>query len=143
MKKREIIRTNNVLGDWGEHLAIEVFNSDSSLPNLAPAPGGTENIDAISRKGDRYSIKSITGNITGAFYGLEPKGSNKEDTQKFEYVLICKFDADYTLEMILELDWDLFVKYKRWHSRVQAWNLSITKNLINEGTIIYSANDYS
>lgn len=137
LKAREIIRTNNVVGDLGEHLAIEVFNNNPKLPNLAPAPIGTENIDAISRKGDRYSIKSTTGNSTGVFYGLEPKGSDKKDPKKFEYVLICKFDVDYTLEMILELTWDQFIEYKRWHSRALAWNLSITKELIDAGKIVY------
>ncbi len=138
LKHREIIRTNNVVGDLGEHLAIEVFNNDPSLPNLAPAPIGTENIDAISRKGDRYSIKSTTTNTTGVFYGMEPKGSNKTDAQKFEYVLICKFDGDYTLEMILELTWNQFIEYKKWHSRALAWNLSLTKELIEKGRIVYS-----
>ena len=38
---------------------------------MVPAPVGTENIDAISRKGDRYSIKSTSSNTTGVFYGLE------------------------------------------------------------------------
>ena len=87
LKHRKIIRTNNVVGDLGEHLAIEVFNNDPTLPNLAPAPIGTENIDAISRKGDRYRIKSTTTNTTGVFYGMEPKGSDKKDPKKFEYVL--------------------------------------------------------
>lgn len=137
LKGRDIIRTNNVVGDLGEHLAIEVYNNNTSLPNLAPAPVGTENIDAISKKGDRYSIKSTTSNTTGVFYGLEPKGSTKEDTKKFEYVLICRFDSDYTLHMVLELTWDQFVKYKRWHSRMRAWNLSLTKELIEAGRIVY------
>ena len=58
LKSRGVIRTNNVVGELGEYLAIEYYNNTPSLPNLAAAPIGTENIDAISRKGDRYSIKS-------------------------------------------------------------------------------------
>lgn len=58
LKYRNIIRTNNVIGDLGEYLAISYYNNTAGLPNLSPAPVGTENIDAISRKGDRYSIKS-------------------------------------------------------------------------------------
>ena len=137
LKGRDIIRTNNVVGDLGEHLAIEVFNNNPKLPNLAPAPIGTENIDAISRKGDRYSIKSTTTTTTGVFYGMEPKGSDKSDPKKFEYVLICKFDNDYTLEMILELTWDQFIEYRKWHSRALAWNLSLTKELISKGNTVY------
>lgn len=65
LKRRKIIRTNNVIGDMGEYLAIAHYNNTPGLPNLTPAPVGTENIDAISRKGDRYSIKSTSGNVTG------------------------------------------------------------------------------
>lgn len=108
LKHRNIIRTNNVIGDLGEYLAISYYNNTAGLPNLSPAPVGTENIDAISRKGDRYSIKSTTGHVTGVFYGLEPKGSEKEDQQKFEFVILCKFTENCELEMILEMDWKTF-----------------------------------
>ena len=110
-------------------MPIAHYNNTPGLPNLAPAPIGTENIDAISRKGDRYSIKSTSGNVTGVFYGLEPKGSDMQDIQKFEYVLICKFDEDYDLELILEIGWNAFLRNKHWHSRMQAWNLILTKKL--------------
>ena len=137
LKGREIIRTNNVIGDLGEYLAIEYYNNTAGLPTLAAAPIGTENIDAISRKGDRYSIKSTSGNVTGVFYGLEPKGSTTVDRQKFEYVIICKFSAEYELETILEMDWETFLKHKRWHSRMNAWNLSLTREVYNDCRIIF------
>ncbi len=92
LKRRKVIRTNNIVGELGEYLAIEIYNSKPGLPNLSPAPVGTENIDAISRKGDRYSIKSTSNNTTGVFYGLEEPVSNIPDNQKFEYVIVCKFD---------------------------------------------------
>lgn len=141
LRKREIIRTNNVVGELGEYLAIEYYNKTSKLPNLAPAPVGTENIDAISRKGDRYSIKSTSSNTTGVFYGLEAKGSNKPDEKKFEYVIICKFDDDYELQTILEMDWNTFLLNKKWHSRMMAWNLTLTRKLQGQCTIIYERND--
>lgn len=109
LKARGVIRTNNVIGDLGEYLAVEYYNNTAGLPTLAAAPIGTENIDAISRKGDRYSIKSTSGNVTGVFYGLEPKGSIIRDKQKFEYIIICKFNSDYELEEILEMDWTTFL----------------------------------
>lgn len=137
LKNRSVIRTNNVIGDLGEYLAIEYYNNTASLPTLAVAPVGTENIDAISRKGDRYSIKSTSGNVTGVFYGLEPKGSTTLDKQKFEYVIICRFNNDYELEEILEMDWETFLKHKRWHSRMNAWNLSITKEVCYDCKVIF------
>ena len=142
LRKREIIRTNNVVGDLGEYLAIDYYNKTSGLPNLSPAPVGTENIDAISRRGDRYSIKSASSNTTGVFYGLEPIGSEKVDDKKFEYVIICKFDDDYELQAILEMNWDTFIQNKRWHKRMNAWNLSITRKLCEQCKIIYERQVY-
>jgi len=107
------------------------------LPNLAAAPVGTQNIDAISRSGDRYSIKPTSGHVTGVFYGLEPAGSTQPDQQKFEYVLICKFNENCGLKAIYQLTWPAFLAHKRWHSRMKAWNLTLTKALIADATIIY------
>lgn len=137
LRRREVIRTNNVVGELGEYLAIEMYNNTPGLPNLTKAPVGTENIDAISRKGDRYSIKSTSNTTTGVFYGLEDKDSTVPDKQKFEYVIICKFDDNYELQLILEMDWDTFLLNKRWHSRMHAWNLSLTRKLCQQCKIIY------
>lgn len=137
LKRRKVIRTNNVVGELGEYLAIEIYNNTPGLPNLSPAPVGTENIDAISRKGDRYSIKSTSNNTTGVFYGLEEPESNVPDSQKFEYVIVCKFDDNYELQTVLEMDWDTFLKNKRWHRRMHAWNLSLTKKLREQCEIVY------
>ncbi|WP_346907191.1 hypothetical protein [Faecalicatena orotica] len=137
LKRRKVIRTNNVVGELGEYLAIEIYNSTPGIPNLAPAPVGTENIDAISRKGDRYSIKSTSNTTTGVFYGLEEPGSEVPDRQKFEYVIVCKFDDDYELQTVVEMDWNTFLKNKRWHSRMHAWNLSLTKKLYQQCKVVY------
>ena len=37
LKRRNIIRTNNVVGDLGEYLAIETYNNTPGLPKLSPA----------------------------------------------------------------------------------------------------------
>jgi len=137
LKRREIIRTKNVLGDLAEFLAIEFYRKNHSLPNLQAAPIGTQNVDAISRAGDRYSIKATTGSVTGIFTGLEPKGSQEQDKQKFEYVLICKFDDDYKLKVIYELSWDIFIKHKRWHSTMKAWNISLSREVIADATVYF------
>ena len=79
LKKRGIIRTKNVIGELGEYLSIQYYNNTPGLPNLQAAPIGTQNIDAISINGERYSIKSTSTNLTGVFYGLEPKDSEREN----------------------------------------------------------------
>lgn len=47
LKRRKIIRTNNVIGDMGKYLSIAHYNNTPGLLNLTPAPVGTENIDAM------------------------------------------------------------------------------------------------
>mgnify|MGYP004488640493 CR=1 FL=1 len=137
LKNRGVIRTNNVIGDLGEYLAIAHYNNTPGLPMLAAAPIGTENVDAISRKGDRYSIKATSRGTTGVFYGLEPKGSTAPDRQKFEYVIICRFNGDYELDTILEMDWETFLKHKKWCSRQGAWNIHLNKGVCADSKIIY------
>jgi len=137
LKERGVIRTKNLIGDLGEYLAIEHFNKLPNKSNLNIAPPGTKNIDAISRNGERYSVKSTTGNTTGVFSGLEDPGSEKKDTQKFEYVLVVMFSDNFKLDKILEIDWNLFLKHKKWHGTMKAWNLSITKALLSEAEIVY------
>lgn len=138
LKSRGVIRTSNVIGDLGEYIAIDYYCSTPNLPKLQAAPIGTQNIDAISINGDRYSIKSTSTNKTGVFYGLNAPNSSVPDTQKFEYAIIVKFDKEYQLEGIYELSWDAFIKHKRWHSRMNAWNLTLTKSLISDSKIIYN-----
>ncbi|MET3507878.1 hypothetical protein [Halalkalibacter oceani] len=138
LKKRGIIRSKNLLGDLGEYVAINHYCSTTGLPKLQPAPIGTQNIDAISVKGDRYSIKSTTGKVTGVFYGLNEPNSIEPESQKFEYIIVVKFNEDYILEKIIELNWENFLENKKWHSRMRAWNLTITQKLINDSKVIYS-----
>ncbi len=83
LKQRGVIRTKNLIGDLGEYYAIEYYNNTPGLSKLQAAPSGTQNIDAISRQGERYSIKSTTGNLTGVFYGLNPPNSDEQENQNF------------------------------------------------------------
>lgn len=138
LKKREVIRTKNVTGELGEYLAIKYYNDTPGLPNLEPAPIGTKVIDAISREGKRYSIKSTSSKTTGVFYGLEPKDSSVDDERIFEYVIICRFGDDFRLEEILEMDWNTFLETKKWHTTMKAWNLNLTQEVCQKCDVIYS-----
>lgn len=138
LKNRNIIRTKNIIGDLGEYLSIYYYNNTPGLPNLQAAQAGTQNVDAISRKGERYSIKSTSTNLTGVFYGLNEINSKKPEKQKFEYVIIVIFKEDFVLDKIIEINWDQFLKFKKWHKTARAWNLTISKNLIQESKIIFS-----
>lgn len=139
LKKRNIIRTKNITGELGEYIVVDYYRNNPKLPNLQFAPPSTENIDAISTKGERYSIKTITNNgSTGVFYGLPSIDSNEIPIQKFEYVIIVKLNDDFELECILELTWNQFLEKKKWHSRMQAWNLSYSQKLIENSNIIFT-----
>jgi len=131
--KRRIIRTKNIVGEIGEYLAIRYYNKTHNLPKLQATQTSTKSIDATSNKGERYSIKTVTGKTTSVFYGIT---DNSE--KLFEYVIIVIMDKDYTVNKIIEITWDTFWKHKHWHSRMTAWNLNITKKLLNDSKIIYS-----
>ena len=143
LKRRGIIRSKNIVGDLGEYIAIRHYNTTPGLPKLQAAPPGTQNVDALSRTGDRYSIKSITGNVTGVFYGLPPKGSDETPEKKFEFVIIVVFNNDYTVKRIIELIWAQFLEFKRWHSRMNAWNVPINKEVLEKAKTIYSTDGAS
>ena len=112
LKERGIIRTKNITGELGEHYAVEYYTNTPNLPKLQAAPPSTRNIDAISTSGERYSIKTISGNnkVTGVFYGLNNPDDEQIDSQKFEYLLIIILNDNFGLEKILELTWVKFLK---------------------------------
>lgn len=136
LRERGIIRSKNLIGDLGEYIVIKYYNETPGFPTLSQAPPGTQNVDALSRRGDRYSIKTTTGKVTGVFYGLNSPDSKLSEKQKFEYVIVAIFDENLVLQRINELSWDDFLRYKKWHKRMRAWNLHITKEfLANTKTI--------
>ena len=141
LKNRGLVRTSNMVGERGEFLTIETYNSISGLPNLQAAPEGTQNVDALSRKGERYSIKTITepGTTTGVFYGIGEKDDQNVPEKKFEYVVIVQLSKNYRPKRILELTWEQFLKHKKLHSTMRAWNLSVTRALLADAKIILEA----
>jgi len=141
LKERKVIRTKNLIGDLAEYLIINHYNNTAGLSNLQAAPAGTQNVDALSRQGARYSIKATTGNLTGVFYGLNSPQSTEKEIQKFEFIIVACFDENYNLVRIIELTWEQFLKNKRWHKTMNAWNISITKQLTKECKIIFETGE--
>ena len=136
LKHRGVLRTKNVLGELGEHLVIDYYNNTPGLPKLQLALTGTENVDTTSRQWERYSIKSISRNVTGVFHGLNPPDSRGNQNQLFEHVIIAKFNDTYQLEMIIELGWAAFLEHKKWHKRMKAYNLVLSKKLLNDAKVV-------
>lgn len=140
LKKRGLVRTNNITGERGEFLVIETYRKDPTLPKLQAAPEGTQNIDAISRNGERYSIKTITqpGKTTGVFYGCGGRDDDVDSLdRKFEFLVIVLLDKDMMLSRMIEITWNDFLRFRKWHSTMTAWNISVTSELLKIAKIIF------
>ncbi len=93
---------------------IAHFNATKGLPKLLRAPRGTKNVDALSREGDRYSIKTVLdAKKTGTVY---PDTTNR-DKQLFEHLLIVQLNQSLELESIHRLTWDQFAQVRQWDSQ--------------------------
>lgn len=133
MRKRRLAFS---VGDVGEQLAIEYFRKTPGLPKLQLAPRGTKNMDAVSRNGERYSIKTICkGKKTGTIY------PNREDkrTQLFEHLLIVRLSEDWTLSAIYQISWRQFVKIRLWDKQMNAWYVGCSEKTLGLATLIYKA----
>ena len=131
MRKRDIAFS---VGSVGERLVIEHFRKTAGLPKLQAAPRGTKNVDALSRNGDRFSIKTVcNAKKTGTIYP-DPDDRNK---QLFEYALIVKLAEDWSLESIHQLPWDAFVKVRSWDKRMNAWYVAISRRALAAAKLIY------
>jgi hypothetical protein len=136
MRKRNIAFT---VGGVGERLVIEHFKKTPGLPKLQAAPRGTKNMDAISRNGERYSIKSrlctSKARKTGTIYQPEQDKHNR----LFEYLLIVVLAEDWSLQSIHQLTWNDFVKVRSWDKRMNAWYVAISQRTLGAAKLIYQA----
>ena len=133
MRKRKIAFS---VGEIGERLVIEHFRGTPGLPKLQMAPRGTKNVDALSRNGERYSIKAICkGKKTGTVY------PDREDKKKqlFEYLLIVRLNEDWTLNDIYQVAWARFEKIRLWDKQMNAWYVGCSEKTLSAATLIYKA----
>lgn len=126
------------VGEIGEKIAIDHFKSTPGLSNLIAAPTGAKNVDALSRNGERYSIKTIQrGHKTGTIYP-DDRDPNK---QLFEYLLIVKLHSDFTLDSLYQFSWKQFLKVRSWDKRMNAWYVSMSKNSLGAGNCLFIKED--
>jgi len=123
LKDRGIIRTNNLIGELGEYIAFNAYKENPKLPKLQLNLKSTKNIDATSDKGERYAIKTTSGNATGVFASLPLENDGKV---YFEYLILVMFNKDYTLKEIFELTWDQFLLLRKIKPPENKWNVPIT-----------------
>lgn len=124
------------VGDVGELLAIQHFTNTPGLPNLQAAPRGTKNVDAISRRGERYSIKTICkAKKTGTIY----PDSTDPDKQLFEYLLIVRLNEAWLLITIYQFTWTEFLQVRSWDARMNAWYVGCSASTLRKAQLIFSA----
>jgi hypothetical protein len=133
LKARGIIRTNNLIGELGEFLAIRAYKKDPSLPNLQLQQASTKNIDATSSKGERYAIKSASCKGTGVFASLP----TDDDNRMFEFLVLVLFSKEYVLEGIYEVTWSQFLDSRRIKQPEGKWNIPITKSFLASAKRIF------
>lgn len=124
------------VGEVGELLAIQHFTNTPGLPNLQGAPRGTKNVDAISRHGERYSIKTICkAKKTGTIY----PDSADPNKQLFEYLLIVRLNEAWLLMTIYQFTWSEFIQVRSWDARMNAWYVGCSASTLRKAKLIFSA----
>jgi len=122
------------VGEIGETIAIDFFNNKPGLDNLQRAQSGTKSVDANSRKGERYSIKTIKeGSKTGTIY---PDPINK-DKQLVEYILVVLLTEDYELKSLYKFSWKQFLKIRQWDKTMNAWYIPKTIKALSKAEKLY------
>ena len=134
--EKEMLARNITIsvGEIGENLAIKHFCTTPGLPNLKVAEIGTKNIDAYSRDGNRYTIK--TSQKAKKKVTIYPD-ENEPEKQLFEYLLIVKLSLDFTLDALYRFSWQQFLKIRAWDKRMNAWYVPISKSRLIVGECLY------
>jgi len=129
LKSRSLPRT---VGQRAEQLVIDYYKATPGRPTLVAASTGTANVDALSNRGDRYSIKSMcTAKKSGQIY---PDPSDRS-RQLFEYLVLVKVDWAWSLEVIYEFDWTTFCQVRSWDSRMNAWYVAASSRTFARATV--------
>ena len=124
------------VGQVGEQLALAYFKATPGLTTLQLAPTGTKNVDALSRNGDRYSIKTIcNAKKTGTIYP-DPEDAEK---QLFEFLLIVRLTENWELKSIHQLTWAAFCQVRSWDKRMNAWYVAISGRALAAATVVFTA----
>ena len=132
LKARGIIRSRNLTSERGEAVAIGIYNKTPGEPKLQLAPPGTKNVDALSREGKRYSIKTIRhSRITGTFQ------ADDFSEKRFDYLIVVVLDRHYQPIEVLEASWEIVNRQKRYHKTMKAFNISVTKRFKNECRVVF------
>ncbi len=122
------------VGELGEKLVIDLFRKRADLPVLGPAPTGTKNVDALSRDGERYSIKTLQrARKTGTIY---PDSENR-NRRLFEFLVVALLSDSFELSRVVVLSWDEFCQVRSWDSRMNAWYVGRSSRALDSGCQVF------
>ncbi|MGJ4802918.1 hypothetical protein [Luteimonas sp. SDU82] len=122
------------VGELGEKVVIDLFRKRPDLPVLVAAPVGTRNVDALSRSGDRYSIKTLQrSKKSGTIY----PDREDPDKQLFEFLVVVRLNEDLELARAILLSWQQFCEVRKWDVTMKAWYVAATQSVLNRGTQLY------
>lgn len=133
LQKGGYVRSKNLTAERGERLAIQIYNRTPGAAKLLLAPPGTKNVDALSRDGERYSIKTISRGTTSTGTFQADDFSEK----RFEYVVLVVLDEYFQAVQVLEAAWEHVNKHKRMHKTMKAYNIRVTADFRTGCKVIY------
>jgi len=140
MRKRAIIRTNNVVGDLGERYAVLAYQQNPERTPIQLFGTNTTDVDAEDADGRSYAIKAASpaSTRTSAFH-LEPERTS--DQKAFDYLVVVRIDDLLRPRAVYEFTWEQFWTHKRWSKRQKAWFLPLTRAVLGGATLIYNKNE--
>ncbi len=102
-------------------------------------PTGAKNVDALSREGDRCSIRSIfKAKKTSTVYSVNAN----LDKRLFEFLLIDFLDSEYRLKRLYRLSWKKFQEVKSRDKIMNAWYVLLSKKKLEKTEIVYVKTPY-
>ena len=122
------------VGEIGEQLVLDLFRTRPDLPVLVLSARGTKNVDALSRDGERYSIKTLLrARKTGTVYP-DPVDANR---QLFEFLVIVLLSDQFELAQVYRLSWAEFCAVRSWDMRMNAWYVARSTRALTPGKLIF------
>ena len=131
LKKREIIRTNNLVGELGKFIVMQSFEKRPELPTLYPAANSQKNYSFRDAHGSRFNVKTTSGTNTGVFHSVPLDDSGE---QSFEYLIVLKFSKSYEPTLGLLCDWQDFVRYRQIKNPEGKWYLQLSPDFMESAT---------
>jgi hypothetical protein len=116
LKRRKVVRTNNLTGDYTEWLVAKKMK-------LQLATGSTEGYDARDKK-YKYQIKGRRSEKSRQLSVIR--------SFEFDYLIAVMFNQDFTVREVWKLPVDVVKKYAKFHKRLNGYVLQLRGEVLEE-----------